>query len=168
VKRAWTAHRSGSGRDAAPADRHADRARLRAFAAAHRLRLRREGLGEALIPGRFGCIYDPGDGRRLGMMILGAKASIRRWNSRRRSCLAAGMELHMDGDAEGALLFVPDDRNQVEAAMKAIGAYRRRQLSTDHRDRLVRAGAPFRFDSPTVLRAPSRAQKGRGPKGEGW
>jgi hypothetical protein len=104
---------------------------LRTFAEQHRLRLRRDEDGRLIIPGRHGQLYDWEDGARLAVMVIGEHVTSRHWGNRRRACLMAGMDLIQDGDAEGTLRFDPTDRAAARTAIRAVGAYRRRQLSPE-------------------------------------
>ena len=51
------------------------------------------------------------------------------WNRMRDLCTAAGMVLRQKGDAEGALSFNPENREQVKLAIKLAGVKRKRQMS---------------------------------------
>jgi hypothetical protein len=63
-----------------------------------------------------------------------------RWAAIRKKCLAADMTLRQNGDDEGALSFDPNDRKQAQLAIKVSGARPKRQLSPEHRARLLAVG----------------------------
>ena len=44
------------------------------------------------------------------------------WNHTKVKCLAAGMTLHQDGDAEGIFVFDPADPGQTKLAIKCVKA----------------------------------------------
>jgi hypothetical protein len=130
---------------------------LEDFAAQHRLRLDRELLwpyghpeqarrdGAAFIPGRYGQVYDFEDGQTLAVMVIGEHVSALRWGNARRACEAVGMARYQFGDAEGTLTFDPTRPAQVQAALKAIRAYRRAQWSPEQRAAMAaRAAEQFR------------------------
>ena len=83
-------------------------------------------------------------------MFLGATAKL--WGNAWRKMLAAGYEIHQNGDTEGSCLFQADNAEQMKVAFKVVGAFRSRKGQ--------RAGInPFkhsRFFSPKPL-APDRA-----------
>ena len=114
------------------------------FAERQRLRIRRDEDGSYHIPGRAGQLFEY-DGQRLAVMYL--DGTPRAWGNRKRACLAVGMELHQDGDAEGTLLFDPENDAQAELGIQVAGVGRRRVLSDEHRRSLVAAGAAHRFVS---------------------
>ena len=90
----------------------------------YRLRVRRDKCHEAIIVGRRGQIYEHGSGK-LGVMFLGATAKI--WGNARRKMLAAGYELHQNGDTEGSCLFQADNAEQMKVAFSVVGAFRSRK-----------------------------------------
>ena len=61
-------------------------------------------------------------------LLLG---SVKRWNNAKRYLLAEGFELHQDGETEGTLLFDPDDPCQADAAIRAAGIARRKNVSAE-------------------------------------
>jgi hypothetical protein len=118
--------------------------KLADFAERHRLRVRRAEDGEPHVPGRDGQLYEHDDARLAVVYLDGTP---RAWGHRKRACLAAGMTLLQDGDAEGTLLFDPANPEHVRLAVEVVGARRRKQLSEEHRQKLVAAGAAHRFAS---------------------
>lgn len=55
----------------------------------------------------------------------------RKWGVVRDACLATGMTLVQEGDAEGALTFDPMDIGQVQEAIKAAKVKTRRRVSPE-------------------------------------
>lgn len=140
---------------------------LRKFADSQTLRVRRDEVGEPIIPGRDGLIFDYGNGL-LAVTYLGD--SIRAWRSRRRECADSGMTITQDGDTEGTATFDPTDEAQARVAITTIRARRRRVLSADHRAALVEAGARHRFthgaNDPLRALEPPIAPPGVSPVGQ--
>jgi len=114
----------------------AENTTIREFAERHRLRVRHDEDRTWIIPGRYGHLWDDGD--RLAVTIFGEHATKTLWTYRRRACLAAGMELVQDGDAEGTLMFDPSNAEQAQAAIRAAGVKRRRTLSPAQREVAMR------------------------------
>ena len=115
---------------------------IHAFTEQHRLPTTRETDGTTVIPGRAGCqLYEYSDSE-LGLIVLSdAKDSRpRRWAGIRKKCLDAGMMLRQNGEAEGALSFNPANRQQSLLAVKVTGARPKRQLSPEHRAKLLAVG----------------------------
>lgn len=102
---------------------------LVAFADRHRLksvRLADEGVtSERFIEGRSGLIteYSP---TRLHLVLSPGTGNAGWWANRRRSAIAAGMQLDQDGDTEGSLIFDPTDAKQALAAIRISGCKQRR------------------------------------------
>lgn len=111
---------------------------LRDFAERYRLRLGRDELGDPIIPGRYGQLY-PWDDAAICVMIFGARATVGVWRKRLRAGVGVGMAVIQHGDAEGTLRFDPADARQARAAIRAVGAYRRRVLSPEARAAAVAA-----------------------------
>jgi hypothetical protein len=133
---------------------------LRDFAERHRLRVRRCDDGTADVPGRDGALYRY-DRARLAVLYL--DGTPRAWGHRRRACIAAGMELVQDGDAEGALLFDPSNDAQAGLAIKVARVKRRRVPSEAQLAVLARA----REASPLVRTGLPSAQNRDGAAGRG-
>lgn len=102
---------------------------LQAFAETHRLRSRRDEAGEVVILGRDGLIYEFAPGL-LGVAVL--DLTPKKWGNRRRACVAVGMVLRQDGDAEGALSFDPTATDQAQLAIAVCRAKRRKVISPEH------------------------------------
>lgn len=113
-----------------------------AFAIQYRLSPCRDTDGTTIIQGRAGChLYEYGDGE-LGLAVNSdrQKPRPRRWAEMRKKCIAAGMTLRQKGDDEGALSFNPNNREQARLAIKLAGVRPKRQLSPEHRAKLVSVG----------------------------
>jgi hypothetical protein len=114
---------------------------LKTFATKYRLKLRLDVDETRIIFGRAGQIHQHDLGR-LGVMYMPAKAkSAEMWNSRRKACIAVGMELHQDGDREGSLLFDPRNAAQAKLAIQVAGVKKRRLMSPAQKEVLTRARA---------------------------
>jgi hypothetical protein len=102
------------------------------FATQHRLKTKHDkGDDTTIIPGKAGQLYEYSDKEFAVIYILPATkpARPRVWNRMRDLCVAAGMVLRQHGDAEGALSFNPENREQVKLAIKLAGVKRKRQMS---------------------------------------
>ncbi len=114
------------------------------FAQKHHARTRDES-GETYIPGtpwpdgRYGHqIYEHGNGR-LALLLMfpvdgGSKSA--KWVNARKKLLNAGFTIKQDGDAEGVMLFNPEDKTQARLALKLAGI-RTRQLSAERKAALA-------------------------------
>ena len=115
---------------------------IHAFAEQNRLRTSNEPDGTTVIRGQAGChLYKYSDSE-LGLVILSDSEDVRprRWTAIRKKCLAAGMILRQNADDEGALSFSPNDRQQARLAIKLAGVRPKRQLSPEHRAKLLAVG----------------------------
>ena len=121
------------------------------FAEQNRLRTCHDNDGTTVIRGQAGChLYEYSDSE-LGLMILsdGKDTRTRRWSGIRKKCLAAGMILRQNAEDEGALSFNPNDRQQSRLAIKVSGVRPKRQLSPEHRAKLLAVGFQTR-QRPTL------------------
>lgn len=128
--------------------------RIHEFAERHKVHISRDECGEIIIKGRkakhcdadypklsfasesgIAQIYQHATSR-FGVIFMPRRSS-RLWNNARRRLLAAGFELHQDGDREGTLMFDPRDGKQATLALNTIGAKRKRQISESVRLRLA-------------------------------
>src|SRR2546428_11977867 len=86
------------------------------FAAKHRLRIEYDECGDPVISGRLGQLYEYSSSE-LGVMIIpSGDPRPRLWRLIREKCLATGMTLRQNGDAEGTLSFDPTNRAQARLA----------------------------------------------------
>jgi hypothetical protein len=106
---------------------------IREFAEQYRCRLKRDGCGEQIIPGKVGQIYDYGSGRFGALFMPSGKPRPNLWGRVRRKLMAAGFQLLQNGDAEGCLLFDPSDQRKIQLALKLVGARRKRVLTPERR-----------------------------------
>ena len=115
---------------------------IHTFAQQNRIRTFRDTDGTTIIRGRDGChLYEYSDSE-LGLLVSSEANDPRprRWTGIRKRCLAAGMTLRQNGDDEGALSFDPNNRKQARLAIKVSSARPKRQLSPEHRAKLVAVG----------------------------
>lgn len=101
---------------------------LTAFAGRHGLKVRVDEDGTKIIPGKFGQIYEYGDGR-LAVMVIPKPPRKNYWGGTQNRLAKLGFVIVQNGDCEGAALFDPTNSNQAKAAIKAAGTRRKRQLS---------------------------------------
>lgn len=136
------------------------------FAEMHRVRVRRDGCGDAIIPGkrfapsldadtkRLGKglrpeyashIYDNGDGR-FGICLM--FDSPKKWGNAKRKAEAAGFIIKLDCTSkgvrpfydpygEGLALFEPSDKKQARLALKLTGARVKREMAPEAKTALV-------------------------------
>lgn len=116
------------------------------FAQTHRVRTRRDGYGESIIPGKLrpkdmpvrteytSHLYEHGDGR-LGLLLM--FESKRRWGYTKRKLIAAGFEIRQDGHCEGTALFDPANASQTRLALELARIRPRRVLTQAHRQTLL-------------------------------
>jgi hypothetical protein len=100
------------------------------FATQHKVRIKLDEDGEAIVLAKHGQIYGY-SAHKFGVMFLFKTAM--KWNNRRRECEAAGMTVIQDGDTEGCLLFDPENANQAKTAIRLVGAYRKVNLTPEQR-----------------------------------
>jgi hypothetical protein len=115
------------------------------WASKHQLRRpRRDACGDLNILGRRGDIYEYGGGL-LAATILHAP-NAQHWNKYREAAKAAGCRVTQNGDEEGTFLFDLADQIQVNLAIEAIRAFRKRKVTPAVFQALERArvkGASF-------------------------
>ena len=115
---------------------------IHTFAQQYRLRTFRDTDGATVICGQAGChLYEYSDSE-LGLMVLSDAKDVhpRRWAGIRKKCLEAGMTLRQNGETEGAFSFNPKNRQQARLAVRLTGARPKRQLSPEHRAKLLAVG----------------------------
>ena len=121
---------------------------IQQFARRHRLKLVRDRYDDmAVIVGKGGQIYEYSNLELVVMFITPTSKPARThfWRKISAACVAASMTMRQHGDAEGALSFDPDNHEHVRLAMKLAGMKRRRQLSPEHRAKLLVAGQSTRL-----------------------
>ena len=62
------------------------------------------------------------------------------WNATKKKCLAAGMRLHQEGDAEGIFVFDPANAMQAKLAIKSVQANAKRKMTPGSLARLAKVG----------------------------
>lgn len=121
---------------------------IKQFAERYRLKLVRDRFDDtAVIIGKGGQIYEYSDDE-LGLMSITPVSKPARthfWRKMSAQCVAAGMTMRQRGDAEGVLSFDPLSPEHVRLAMKLAGVRARRQLSAEHRAKLLAAGQSTRL-----------------------
>jgi hypothetical protein len=106
------------------------------FAEHYRLKLVLDECGDPSIPGRLAKdsnISDYSDTELAMCWLPDGKKTARTgmWNRTKAKCVAAGMMLHQDGDAEGILVFDPADPVQSKLAIKCVKAKAKRQMTPE-------------------------------------
>jgi hypothetical protein len=116
--------------------------RIKTFAETHRLNIALDTDNTVIIRGKSGQIFEY-DNARLGVMYQPAKDAWKpkTWGNNRRAALAAGMELHQDGDSEGTLLFDPANVQQSKLAVKIAHCRAKRVLSPEQLETLRQRAA---------------------------
>ena len=119
-----------------------------------RLKLHRDpDDGTDIIPGREGRshLFEYSDDL-LGVMVMPQTGTAHRWKSARSAFESAGMVVRQSGDGEGTATLDPANPEQLKLAMKYAKIRPKRQLSPEHRARLLAANQNTRFsESGTVL-----------------
>jgi hypothetical protein len=116
---------------------------LTSFANAHRLKLTHDACDElvARCKEKDSNISEFSD-TELAMCWIpdGRKAARTGSGNRVKSeCLAAGMTLHQEGDAEGILTFDPESLEQAKLAIKGVKANVKRRMTPERRNALAKA-----------------------------
>jgi hypothetical protein len=106
------------------------------FADQYQLTIARDLCGDSIIPGRLGKdsnISDFSDTELAMCWLTDGKKTARTglWTRTKAACIAAGMTLHQDGDAEGILTFDPDIPGQAKLAIKCVQAKAKRQMTPE-------------------------------------
>jgi len=116
------------------------------FATKYRLVLKRHADdGTDNVLGKLGDIYQHSGTELAVMFIPSGKPRTRKWAFVRSRCLAAEMVLLQDGDSEGAFSFDASNETQAAVAIEAVQGRRKRQLSPEHRMKLLAANEATRF-----------------------
>ncbi len=95
------------------------------FSQKYRLRLRRTEDGEQISRGKYGEIYQHGDGF-LGVLVMPNGHRPRLWPGARRRLEAVGCTIWQNGDHEGSVVFDPANLKQCRLVLMVIGAKRKR------------------------------------------
>jgi len=108
------------------------------FAKENRLRLVDTGA-EKVVRGKYGELADMGDEGLLRLRLLAVPRSENKdrvLRSRRALALAC-LTLKWSGDAESSFYFSPENGEQVNLAVKLVGAKRKRVVSEEQRQALA-------------------------------
>jgi hypothetical protein len=118
---------------------------IKDFATRYNLRLRTDKQDHTLvIPGSIGHIYEYSPSE-LGVMFLPAgDPKPRLYSSTKSKCLAVGMIVRQDCDAEGAFSFDPSDDHQSRLAIKAAGVRPKKRISETHKCKLLEGFQTFK------------------------
>jgi len=109
---------------------------LATFAENNRLKVQKDDCGDAILPGKYGHIYEYGSGK-LGVCIMCHSGSAYRWNRTRAAFTAAGMDITQNGDHEGCARFDPENATQAEIAMLHAKVRTRRRVSPERREAMI-------------------------------
>jgi hypothetical protein len=110
---------------------------VQSFAEAHRLTVKRDSSGEAIVAGRprkakrnedRNHIFEYADGQLAICLLMG---TVGKWNNRKKTALAAGFTLGQDASVEGTLLFDAQNAKQAKLAISLVGAREKAVLSPE-------------------------------------
>ena len=124
------------------------------FAERHRLRVKRDGCGDAVVLGKFGHLYEHNTDV-IGVSLEDVRSGPSRARcllGRRRMAVDAGFRLHQAGEAESILLFEVGDTAQEVLAIKLVGAKQRRTASPAQLKVLRRAREAFKSEQTLAQR----------------
>ena len=117
---------------------------VKPFAEQNRLKTRRDVDDSTIIQGKQGQIFEGYDTGELGLLFMPSALRARLWNSIKRECIAVGMILKQDGDAEGVLAFDGGNPEHARLAIKVMRARAKRQMSPEERSMAVERLARIR------------------------
>ena len=102
---------------------------LAQFAERKRLRIKRDEVGELMIPGRIGHLYEHDCGV-FGLMLVSPNGDDPKldstFRSRMRKALREGLKLHQCGDYESTFLFNAENKKDARLAIQLAGIKCRR------------------------------------------
>jgi hypothetical protein len=127
-------------------DRKAEVTTLADFAEKNRLKVKRDDLGDAIILGKQGHLYEY-SATELGVMFMPPSTESepwgrwcpKTWGNLMRAAAAAGMTLRQNGDSEGCLSFDPKNSEQAKLAIKIAKVRPKRQSTPDQVARFLAA-----------------------------
>ena len=108
------------------------------FANRYSLRLERDDCGDLVIPGKVGELYEYSPNEMALLILTDENPRPRLWNFIRDKCLATGMTLLQNGDAEGALSFDPNNWEQARLAIKLTKVRPKTRMSEERRQAQLR------------------------------
>jgi hypothetical protein len=110
---------------------------IQSFSEAHRLTVKRDSCGEAIIAGRprkakrnedRNHIFEYADGQLAICLLMG---TVGKWNNRKKTALAAGFTLAQDASVEGTLLFDAQNAKHAQLAISLVGCRTRKELTLE-------------------------------------
>jgi len=115
------------------------------FAAKYRLKIAADSCGNPIIRcqlSKDSNISDYSDTELAICWITDGKKPARTglWNRTKAKCLAAGMTLSQEGEAEGIFVFDPADPVQAKLAIKSVKARAKRKMTPEALTRLAIVG----------------------------
>ena len=122
---------------------------LTTFAENSRLKVGKDDCGDAIIPGKYGHIYEYGSGK-LGVCIMSNSGNAYRWNKSRAAFTAVGMDITQNGDHEGCATFDPWNAEQAKTAMLHVKVRTRRQVSPERPEAMIANLARARQDRQSI------------------
>src|SRR5712691_7029585 len=122
---------------------------IHTFAENNRLKVQKDECGDAIIPGKYGHIYEYGSGK-LGVCIMSNSGNVHRWNRSRAAFTAAGMDITQNGDHERCATFDPKNATQVKTAMLYARVRMKRQVSPERREAMISNLARARQDRQSI------------------
>jgi hypothetical protein len=106
---------------------------IQEFSGRYRLRSKKDGCGEEILPGKLGHLFDHGHGQ-FGMVLEDSSSGPSRARlllSRKRAALRRGFSLWQQGECESVLLFDPRNPKQAELATKLVMAKKKRNVQAN-------------------------------------
>lgn len=122
------------------------------FAEKNRLKVMRDDLGDTIIPGKQGHVYEY-SATELGVMFMPPRTQAepwgrwcpKTWGNFKRAAVAAGMTARQNGDSEGCLSFDPKNNEQAKLAIKIAKVRPKRQPTPEQVAKFVAATQNARF-----------------------
>ena len=109
---------------------------INTFAENNRLKVEKDDCGDAIIPGKYGHIYEYGSGK-LGVCIMSNSWNAFRWNRARAAFIASGIDVTQNGDTEGCATFDPENATRAKIAMLHAKVRPRRQVRPERREAMI-------------------------------
>ncbi len=110
---------------------------IQEFAIKYRLRFKRAGDGELIVPAKLGHLYSHDPDRGIFGLVLEAPADDSSLDNtlraRKRKAEKEGFGIHQEGDFEAVLLFDASDSKKARMAIRLVGAKRKRSLTPEQR-----------------------------------
>jgi hypothetical protein len=103
---------------------------IQEFSGRYRLRSKKDGCGEEIIPGKLGHLFDHGHGQ-FGIVLEDTSSGPSRARlllSRKKAALRAGFLSKQQGECESVLLFDARNLKQAELAAKLVMARKKRNV----------------------------------------